>query len=126
MTEINLSEELVKLQEKAKKYEYWKENNSRVVERVKFLLNELNEILGMIEPNIVIKQQRTGIRKKRSEELEELYNSMLSGTNITSDLIIKTYGIDSKNTIRQIMAKLLKMPRVQRVKDGTKVRLFVV
>ena len=92
-------------------------------EDLKQLANKLFEIAKRIDPVVGTKSGRKP-RKEMSEIVSSLLQSMNNGTQITVELIEKTYPELVKHQIYSTFSKLKNMPGVKFVKDGIHSRLY--
>lgn len=111
-----------------------KDNATKITEQVdniiialQTIIDNLNDLSSMINPsiNIKIKYGKSGkTRNKYLEVIRELYDKMIQGTHVTRALIEITYNYNPK-TASDILFKLGKMSKVEKVRDGRTIRLFI-
>jgi len=76
-----------------------------------------------IDPIQTISGRKSKVSKK--EYIQEFYNLLLSGTQITRKLIETTYSQLNEKEVNYILTAIKHLPRVERVKDGQCIRLFL-
>jgi hypothetical protein len=125
-----LKKQLMGLFEENQKLEFTKKQHKEIAEGIYELREELKEFSDRLEkmadriyPRIDITVR--GANRDRSQVINELYELMVAGTHITTELVIKSHPDIDKISAQYIMAKLKEMPNVQKVRDGLNVRLFI-
>lgn len=132
MGKNELLEELSKIQEQAKKYEYRREIDEKIINKAKALKQDVQELIEMLDPASKLdKTQRKTKLEGRGEKADEnrerakeLYKILQAGTQITRDLITKTYPSASDNDVFQIRQMIRKMPNVETRKDKREIILY--
>ena len=124
----SVSEMTIKeLQDIATKIEKYEDVHKRYVEIAKEL-NEMGErILAFsrqIDPVSVV-----GTRAKNNLNLKsymnEMYDKMRAGTQVTAELLENTYPDCNKKQIAYLITLLGKLKGVDKARDGIRVRLFI-
>jgi hypothetical protein len=90
----------------------------------KKLAENIENIARKIDPDMghsFVKDKRI----KMKEYIDEIYNIMKSGTQITSDFICKTYPVLNTKQVNYVTEVLKKLPSVNKVKDGRTLRLYI-
>jgi len=114
-------EELKRIQEKANKYENVKQRYVEFGNKLQKAIDILTEIRSEISPIITLSEQHR--RGRHTEVINEFYEKMLVGTEITTAMI-SAIGIE-KRDILYIYSKLSKMKNVLTRRDGKKRFLYI-
>jgi uncharacterized coiled-coil DUF342 family protein len=94
-----------------------------IVVVLKSLIERVDKLAEEIDPvQAALKTPHKSV--KRVEQVEELYEKMQSGVQVTSTLIKNTYNANTSNTA-YIIKCLREKPNVKEARDGIKVRLFL-
>lgn len=126
MKELNecTIDELKELARMGQKFEIMRTAYNQTSDRLMSISQELTEMAKGINPLIQTKT-RSDVRIPRKEIVNELYELMSKGTQITKELVEKAYPNMNQDAIGNTMYALSKMPNVVKAKDGQKVRLFL-
>jgi enoyl-[acyl-carrier-protein] reductase (NADH) len=116
-------EELKRIQEKANKYENVKQRYVEFGDKLKKIIDALTEIRTEISP-IIKGIGNSNKRGSHGEIMNELYEKMLSGTEVSTALIQASYGLDKRLTM-YIYCKLSAMKNVLKRRDGKKRYLYI-
>lgn len=119
-----LLEEINMLREKANKYDNMKERYDDYAKKLKEAQLIITNVLNDVNPylNMKSRQKKTGEPIKII--LEELYDLLSHGTEITSELIQTSYNTDDKRAI-YILSKLRNHVSVKSRKEGKKIFLYM-
>lgn len=107
----DINKQITELQKKAIKYENMRGRYLELAAKLKKAANILNEVATEIDPYINVTAE-PGSREKWDEVVAELYEKMQQGSEVTSELIQKTYNLNAQKS-NYITQKLRKMMNVE-------------
>lgn len=121
---MNINKEIEELQIKATKYDNLKGRYVEHATELDRIIKDLQKLRADIDPvlNLYIgSKNNITLKDKRIEMLSMMYK----GTEVTRDLILRTFPTLTTIQASQMMIALQKEKRVMKRKEGVKVILFV-
>ena len=120
----NFMDQIEEKLKKAEAFDNFKANRQKILEKFSEMRKWLDEVERIVDPTAALPKTRQS-RKPLKDIASELYNIMEKGTQVTMEFIEKTYTDLDKGNAYYLMNMLVKMPNVEKAKDGTKVRLYI-
>lgn len=123
----DILEEIRVLKETSVKYSILKNQYDKVTETLNKVISDLESLKKDIDPASTLKRSYSKNSEINYTELvEEFYEKMKSGLTITQELVKMTYPdlLPYQNYL--IMTRLKKFSGVKEVRNGRKVKLFMV
>lgn len=121
-----MTDELLKqiedLRRKSSKYDSLMSRSREFADKLKQAAELLQEVAKELDPVSAIKtNERSNINY--TEIVNELYEKMQAGVNVSTDLIINAYQIPQANA-SYILNKLKSMPNVDTRREGNRVYVY--
>lgn len=110
----DIYKKLRELEDKATRYDNQKKRYTELSEQLNQAMDILKAVVKELDPYTSMKPRT---KKKHDEVVEELYRLLLGGTEVTTNLVMKTYQLDAR-LAAYIMAKLAKSPEIDFRKEG--------
>lgn len=119
----DILQEISNLRQKAQAYDTQKDTRSEIANKLRELSQNMQDIAQMLDPKFDL---QVGRRKRadHGDKIDELFDKLKSGTQVTMALIQGSYQDLQFHQAYHILKVLQKMPGVHTAKDGQKVRLF--
>lgn len=116
-------DDIRELQRKSALYDRHRERYIDFAKELRAITEKIDSMIKEIDP--VIKGGGETVRRnKYTDQLTELYDKMVSGIHLNSDLIRATYPDYDESSIYYLMTELGKMNGVQKRKEGRTLFLF--
>ena len=118
-------EENEKLSNMKGRYVEYAQKLLEVGKNLRTIADELNNLSKEIDPVLTVRKRRKVLKKRKGKKiLNELFDILMAGTNITMDFVTRTYTEINAKQAYYLLLKLSKLPGVQSTKDKGKLRLF--
>ena len=101
--------------------EKFQQSVTNITISLKNIIDDLNNLNQLINPTIKINISK---QRWKAEFCKEIYEKMLSGLQITNEILQKTYGFNGVRA-RNTMTFMQKHYKLEKVSDGRRIRLFV-
>jgi uncharacterized coiled-coil DUF342 family protein len=130
MKELNdyTIEEIKELARLGQKFESMRDTYNTTSEKLIEISKSLRDIATEINPlakTRFVSPNGKYVRGERTEIIENIYEKMTHGTQVTIDLIDTMYPDRDDDWKKNLMQKIKQMPNVEKTYDGRKLRLFV-
>lgn len=124
MSEVqNIIELVTELKEKAARYENQAERAEDFAKRLNEALEIISGVIRDLAPYAQI-TTRKGKQNSYKEALKEIWEKMQHGTQITSDLLMNSYGLNQAGA-NYIITKLKTYKGVLIRREGRKITLYI-
>jgi len=126
--QTNIMKELSELQKKAVKYENIKASYTEHATKLKEIIKQCQELLVDIDPASSVGGSRNSSGVNFNELAAEVYEKMLSGVHVSSDLVAQTYPNLAPKNVQYLMARIQAKyeGKILKRRDGMKVFLYVL